>query len=144
MGAGLVLSLCYNGVTEIGELETKFMERDRYQLMIGLGEGAEGKRLRVLFDRAAKKAGKPVTVWAREVLLVFVDESKIITNPIVEVLLNNNSDQRMQIDLRAVSGIRNSDSGNSSVQGLIGGQWLEMGHSAPEELLERWRRVHRF
>lgn len=44
-------------------------ERDRQQLVINLGEGARGKRIRDVLDQAATKADKPVSRWAREVLL---------------------------------------------------------------------------
>ncbi len=43
-------------------------KRERAQLVISLGERPEGEELRGCFDRAAKAAGLPVTVWARRVL----------------------------------------------------------------------------
>lgn len=45
------------------------MKRDRYQLVVSLGEDEEGRERRELIDRAAEKAGKLTTVWARELLL---------------------------------------------------------------------------
>ena len=45
------------------------MKRDRSQLVVAFGEGAEGRRLREIIDRAAERAGRPVSVWARETLL---------------------------------------------------------------------------
>ena len=45
------------------------MKRDRSQLVVAFGEGAEGRRLRQIVDQAAERAGRPVSVWAREALL---------------------------------------------------------------------------
>lgn len=45
-------------------------KRNRIQLVISLGEGDEGKCLREFLDRAAERAGKPITIWARERLIV--------------------------------------------------------------------------
>jgi len=119
------------------------MERERYQLMIGLGEGAEGKRLRGVFDRVAERMGRPVTVWAREILLTAVGESSSTIDPIVEVFFGG---KQTQINLRAVSGMRKGlgfENSTDSVSVLIEGQWLEMGCSTSDGLLERWKRVHR-
>jgi hypothetical protein len=43
--------------------------RQRAQLVIALGEGASGQEIRAVLDRAAAGVGKPVSVWARDVLL---------------------------------------------------------------------------
>lgn len=42
--------------------------RERHQLVIALGEGAQGRAIRQLFDEHAEKAGLPVTTWARRLL----------------------------------------------------------------------------
>jgi hypothetical protein len=47
-------------------------ERERSQLVISLGEGPEGQRRREAIDRAATKANKTVSTWAREALLALL------------------------------------------------------------------------
>jgi hypothetical protein len=44
--------------------------RDRVQMVISLGEGDEGRRLRALFDDAAESQGKALSAWARQQLLI--------------------------------------------------------------------------
>jgi hypothetical protein len=59
-------------------------ERDRSHLVISLGEGPEGLRIRQALDTSAERAGKPVTRWAREVL-VEASQTNPTIDPIVEV-----------------------------------------------------------
>lgn len=117
-------------------------ERDRAQLVIALGEGAEGQRMREVLDRAAERAGKPVSVWARETLMVAAGDSKSEApiDPIVEVRLNGN--QQTLLDLRSVSAMQ----GGSSIvaHALISGTWYGLGTSKPDELIELWKRVRRW
>lgn len=42
--------------------------RDRAQIVISLGEGADGQQLRSVYERAAKRAGVSLSEWARDVL----------------------------------------------------------------------------
>lgn len=63
------------------------MERERYQLVVALGERAEGQRMREVVDREAERADKPVTAWARETLLTAAGDSKNSIDPVVEVRL---------------------------------------------------------
>ena len=68
------------------------MERERYQLVVALGEGVEGQRLREVVDRAAERAAKPVTVWAREILLTAAGDSKSeVTQHAADVLVRKPS-----------------------------------------------------
>lgn len=43
--------------------------RDRHQIVVVMGEGEIGKRPRDRVTAAAEAVGKPVSTWAREVLL---------------------------------------------------------------------------
>jgi len=118
------------------------MERERYQLVVSLGEGAEGQRLREVVDRAAERVGKPVTVWARETLLTAAGDSKSEgpIDPIVEGRLNGS--QMTSIDLRAIGAMQNG--WTHQVRAFLGGQWIEIGTPDPTELFERWKRVCRW
>jgi len=78
--------------------------RERFQLVVSLGEGADGQRLREVIDRAAEKTGKPVTVWAREILLTAAGDSESTLDPIVEVKFNGN--ETTLLDLRLVTAIQ--------------------------------------
>ena len=62
-------------------------QRERFQLVISLGEGAEGQRLRELLDRAAERKGRPVSVWARELLLAAAGDvtGEGPIDPVVEI-----------------------------------------------------------
>jgi len=118
------------------------MERERFQLVIGLGEGPEGQRLREVLDRAAERSGKPVTVWARETLLAAAGDSKSEgrVDPIVEARIEGNKEALL--DLRAISGMLGGST--VKVDALIGGRWVELGTRKPDELIEQWKRVHRW
>jgi hypothetical protein len=115
------------------------MDRERSQLVIALGEGPEGQRLREVLDRAAERAGKPVSVWARETLFVAAGDTKSegAVDPIVEVRLNGN--EVTLLDLRAVAGMQNGWS--NKVRAFVGGAWQDLGTAKPDELVERWKRV---
>jgi hypothetical protein len=52
----------------------KMKQRARAQLVIHIGEGIPGERLRALFDKAASKSGKTVSAWARDILLDAVNQ----------------------------------------------------------------------
>lgn len=43
--------------------------RERSQMVIALGEGDKGLKLKSFLERAAAHSGKPVSVWAREALM---------------------------------------------------------------------------
>ena len=117
------------------------VERERSQLVVALGEGPEGQRLREVLDRAAERTGKPVSAWARETLLVAAGDSKSEgpIEPIVEVRLNGR--EVTLIDLRAIGGMQGGWS--NKVRGLLGGQWVDIGTAKPDELIDQWKRVRR-
>lgn len=118
------------------------MERERYQLVVALGEGVEGQRLREVVDRAAERAAKPVTVWAREILLTAAGDSKSqgIVDPIVEGRLNGN--EMTSIDLRAIGAMQTG--WTHQVRGFLGGTWIEIGTSDPAAMFDLWKRVCRW
>jgi hypothetical protein len=115
------------------------MERERYQLVVALGEGADGQRLREVLDRAAERAGKPVTVWARETLLTAAGDSTSSIDPIVEVRLLGT--QVTTVNLRDIAAMQTGWS--HQVRACLAGEWMELGTSDPEALFERWKRVCR-
>jgi hypothetical protein len=112
-------------------------DRERYQLVVGLGEGDEGQRAREVLDKAAEAVGKPVTVWARETLLTAAGHGP--ADPIAEVLF----DKKVvtQLDLRSVAAMRGGYT--YKVDAMVGGQWYELTVSNPDALMERWKRVKR-
>ncbi len=118
------------------------VERERFQLVIALGEGAEGQRLREVLNSAAERTGKPVSVWARETLFSAAGDPKSEgpVDPIVEVRLNGS--EMTLIDLRTVSAMQNGWSGK--VRGMMGGQWIDIGTAKPDELVDHWKRLHRW
>lgn len=118
------------------------VERERHQLVVSLGEGPEGQRLREVVDRAAQRAGKPITVWARETLLAAAGDAKSESriDPIVEVRLKGN--QITSIDLRAVGAMQTGWS--HQVRAFVAGDWLEIGTNDPNEIFDRWKRVCRW
>lgn len=113
------------------------MERERSQLVIGLGEGAEGQRLREALDRAARAAGKPITVWARETLLSAAGNGP--TDPVIEVRINGA--EVTLFHLRAIDAVQNG--WVNKIRALVAGEWLDLSTNDPEELIARWKRVHR-
>jgi len=118
------------------------MERERFQLVVGLGEGVEGQRLREVLDRAAERSGKPVTVWARETLLKAAGDvkSEKTLDPIVEVIINGR--EVTLVDLRSVSGMQGGHA--NKVSALIGGLWIDLSTQKPDELIDTWKRVRRW
>lgn len=111
--------------------------RERHQLVIALGEGQDGKNVRDLLDGAAAAAGKPVSVWARELLLREVDASP--EDPIVDVRLNGS--EVTQVSLTAVDAMQG---GNSiKVRAAMRGVWVDLYSNKPDELIARWKRVQR-
>jgi hypothetical protein len=46
------------------------MDRKRNQIVVSLPDGAEGKKILLAIDAAAKSERKPVATWAREKLLL--------------------------------------------------------------------------
>lgn len=45
-------------------------KRDRYQVIVALGEGAEGAERRRVIAKAAREADKTVSAWVRHVVCV--------------------------------------------------------------------------
>lgn len=43
--------------------------RSRHQLVICLGEGSEGRKVKEILSKVAKRDGLQLSVWARQVLL---------------------------------------------------------------------------
>ena len=115
------------------------MERERYQLVVALGEGAEGQRLREVVDRAAERAGKPVTAWARETLLTAAGDSKSSIDPVVEVRLLGT--QMTTVNLCCIAAMQTGWA--HQVRALLAGEWMELGTPDPDALFERWKRVCR-
>jgi hypothetical protein len=113
-------------------------DRERSQLVISLGEGQEGLRLREALDRAAKALGKPVSAWARETLLAAAGEGP--GDPIIEIRLNGS--EVTLLDLRAIDGMQSGWS--IKVRALISGSWWDLGTNNPDELVTRWKRVRRW
>ena len=113
-------------------------DRERSQLVIALGEGQDGKRVRDALDRAAEATGKPVSTWARDVLLIAAGESP--GDPIAEVRMNGS--EMTSIALRSIVAMQGGGWSNK-VRVLIGGQWLDLGTNDPDELFARWKRLHR-
>jgi hypothetical protein len=120
-------------------------DRDRSHLVISLGEGADGLRLRQALDASAERAGKPVTRWAREVL---VDASQTKIDPIVEVemvfggkaLIDLGSIPAMSLtDARLVGGAP----GEQAAEVLLGDEFKLLRSPPGPELLERWKAVKR-
>lgn len=58
------------------------VKRDRHQLVIHLGEGVRGLRLRKEMAREAKRAGMMISVWAREVLMTALGETDLESHPL--------------------------------------------------------------
>ena len=118
------------------------VERERSQLVIALGEGAEGQRLREVLDRAAERTGKPVSVWARETLLAAAGDSKSEgpIDPIVEVRINGR--EVTLIDLRSIGAMQGGWS--NKVRGFLGGEWIDIGTAKPDELIDAWKRMRRW
>lgn len=118
------------------------VERERSQLVVALGEGPEGRRLREVLDRAADRAGKPLSAWARETLLAAAGDSTSEgpIDPIVEVRLNVR--EATLLDLRAVGAMQSGWS--NKVRGLLGGAWVDIGTAQPDELINQWKRVRRW
>lgn len=118
------------------------MERERYQLVISLGEGAEGQRLRGVLDAAAERTGKPISAWARHVLLTAAGDaaSEGPVDPIIEVLINGR--EMTTLDLRAVSAMQNG--WTNKIRALIGSTWIDLGTNNPDEIMRQWKRVRRW
>lgn len=117
-------------------------ERERSQLVIALGEGPEGQRLREVLDRAAERTGKPVSAWARETLLAAAGDSKSegSIDPIVEVRMNGR--EVTLVDLRSIGAMQ--DGWTNKVRGLLGAEWVDIGTAKPRELIDMWKRVRRW
>jgi hypothetical protein len=113
------------------------VERERFQLVISLGEGQDGQRSREILDRAAAAAGKPVSTWARDTLLIAAGEGP--SDPIAEVLINKN--ERTFVDLSAIPAMQSG--WTNKVQALLAGKWTDLGTQDPDELMARWKRVKR-
>ena len=128
--------MCYHGTASSNSWT------ERSQLVIALGEGPEGHRLREVLGRAADRAGKPVTFWARQILFVAAGDAKSegVDDPIAEVRLNGN--EVTLLDLRAVPGMQTG--WTNKVRGLVGGEWHDLGTATPDDLVDRWKRVQRW
>lgn len=113
-------------------------DRERSQLVIALGEGQDGQRVREALDRAAAAVGKPVGTWARETLLVAAGEGP--GDPIAEIRLNGS--EMTLVDLRSIAAMQSG--WTIQVRALLGGEWLMLGTNNPDELLARWKRVKRW
>lgn len=113
------------------------VERERYQLVIGLGEGDEGKQNRSALDSAAADAKKPVTVWARELLLSAAGSGP--SDPVATVFLNGN--QQTQVNLAAIQAMQTG--WTQKVRALIQGEFVDLTVEDPDELMARWKRVIR-
>lgn len=50
-------------------MDWALIHRHRQQIIVSLGEGAEGETRRVALDAAAARAGVPLSTWARRALL---------------------------------------------------------------------------
>lgn len=122
-------------------------ERERIQLVLALGEGAEGQRLREVLDQAASRAGKVVSAWAKEILFEAAGASKAEApvDPLVaEIRYRDGHDIKvMDFDLRAVVAMQGGSP--TDVRALVPGVgWVVLLPPKPDELMERWRRVRRW
>jgi hypothetical protein len=116
------------------------MERDRYQIVVALGEGADGKRVKALLSKAAERAGQSPSTWARERLLVAAGiRSEDPLDPLVEIRIGENN--VTTLDLRAVSAMQVG--WTHQVNALLNGQWVALGTQAPDELFNRWKQIRR-
>lgn len=113
------------------------VERERSQVVVVLGEGAEGQRLREAIDRAAAAAGKPVSTWARELLLREIQED--VADPIADVKMNGN--ESTMIALHAIDAMQSG--WTTHARAFISGAWHELRTNKPDDLIARWKRVRR-
>lgn len=123
-------------------------ERDRSHLVISLGEGAEGLRVRQALDASAERAGKPVSRWAREVLVEASQTKTATMDPIVEVEMYVGG--KALIDLGSVRAISLTDArmfggapGEQVAQVLLGEEFRTLRSPPGPELIERWKAVKR-
>lgn len=112
-------------------------ERERHQLVVGLGEGEDGREHREALDRAALDANKPVTVWAREILLTAAGSGP--TDPLVEVKINGA--EVTQLNLAAVQAVQTG--WTNQVNAFCFGAWTKLTVEDPEGFVARWKRVIR-
>jgi hypothetical protein len=124
-------------------------ERERSQLVVALGEGAEGQRLKDALDQAAQRAGKTTSAWAREILMTAAGVGEAL-DPVVEATYHEDGHRRtFTFDLRHVAAIQGGESmGGSGQTGavtlLLGGTWWHVEAADPMAFILRWKRVHRW
>ena len=128
-------------------------DRERSHLVIGLGEGTEGQRAREALNRAADRAGKPVSTWARESLLGAAVEAH--EDPLVELeLLTIGAPVKIIIDLRSIVAMRaepDSLSAKSRKMEAVSAitklesydNWPTLFCPDASALIDRWKRVRR-
>lgn len=114
--------------------------------MVSLGEGPEGQKLRDALNAAAAATGKPLSAWARDVLLA--EAGGTASDPIAEVLISRvdpETGERRQelttVDLGSISAMQSGWAGQ--VQAYVFGGWTFLLTRHPEELIARWKRVKR-
>lgn len=115
-------------------------KRDTVQVVVILGHGEEGEKLRdVLYERA-KDAGVPFSTWARGQLLALVGEGP--EDPLVELDQNPEGGERAIVDLRSVAAIQQRT--KNTIMTLLNGSAQVFYTDDPEGIISRWRRVHRW
>jgi hypothetical protein len=116
------------------------MERDRNQVVVALGDGKEGQRVKALLAKAAERAGQSLSSWARERLLVAAGiRSETPAEPLVQVQIG--AMRVTTLDLRAVTAMQVASM--QQLAALISGQWVMLGTDDADALFERWMHIRR-